>query len=330
MLYKIASFLLLTVFFNTALAQNKPILSFNAGGDFKIVQFTDTHIDIPGNKNRDVFEIVRGIILEERPDLVVLTGDVVTQDDPIQAYQLFEDLFAEFSIPWVVAFGNHDSQHNASRVEIANFLAEFPHCLNADKEETYGNSNFVLTIAGEESKEEALIYIMDSNSNSTLQPQVGGYGWFDFSQVQWYREKSKGFTEVNRGNPLPALAFFHIPLPEYAQAWSNETNPAIGVKNEEECSPEINTGMFAAMLEAGDVMGTFVGHDHINDYIGVHHGIALAYGRVTKMMKNLEEDPLAGGRVIVIKEGKREFETWIRDMNGLKELEVKWPNSFVN
>ena len=75
-------------------------------------------------------------------------------------------------------------------------------------------------------------------------------------------------------------------------------------------------------------MGTFVGHDHINDYIGVYHGMALAYGRVTKVMKNPDEDPLAGGRVIVLKEGKRTFETWIRDMDGKRELDCNWPDSF--
>ena len=142
---------------------------------------------------------------------------------------------------------------------------------------------------------------MDSNSYSTLQPEVDGYGWFDFSQINWYREKSSKYTLANNGNPLPALAFFHIPLPEYYNAWKNKVNRPIGVKFEEECSPDINTGMFSAMLERGDVIGTFVGHDHINDYIGVYYNIALAYGRVTKVMRG-RRDPLAGGRVIVLKE----------------------------
>ncbi|WP_192348700.1 metallophosphoesterase family protein [Algoriphagus sp. Y33] len=325
---KIPLFLLLIIFSYDVQAQQKLPLSFNSKGDFKIVQFTDTHVDIPGKHNLEVFDIIRSVIELERPDLIVLTGDVVTQDDPKEAFQLFEDLFAGLDLPWVVAFGNHESQHNAGRREVAAFLAEFPNCLNDDQEEAYGNSNFVLPVTGEQSKEEALIYIMDSNNRSTLKPQVDGYGWFDFSQVQWYREMSKRFTQNNGGIALPALAFFHIPLPEYSQAWNNKIHPPVGVKNEQECSPEINTGMFAAMLEAGDVMGTFVGHDHINDYIGVHHGLALGYGRVTKIMKNPDEDPLAGGRVIVMKKGKREFETWIRDMNGVKELECNWPGEF--
>lgn len=157
---------------------------------------------------------------------------------------------------------------------------------------------------------------------------MDGYGWFDFSQVDWYRKMSREFTGHNNGLPLPAVAFFHIPLMEYTQAVNRKDSIVIGVRSEEECSAEVNSGMFTSMLESGDVMGTFVGHDHINDYITVFHGIALAYGRVSKIMKS-PEDPLAGGRVIVLKEGKREFETWIRESNGKKVLPCSFPSSFV-
>jgi len=157
---------------------------------------------------------------------------------------------------------------------------------------------------------------------------VEGDGWFHFSQINWYLKKSKEFTLANDGTPLPALAFFHIPLPEYTQAWNNKISPPFGVKNEDECSPDINTGMFSAMLERGDVMGTFVGHDHINDYIGVYYNIALAFGRVTKILCNTEEDPLAGGRIIVLREGERKFETWIRNMDGNVKLNCIWPDFF--
>lgn len=87
--------------------------------------------------------------------------------------------------------------------------------------------------------------------------------------------------------------------------------------------------MYSAFLEFGDVMGIFVGHDHLNDYITVYHNIALAYGRVSKAMKDAE-DPLAGGRVITLKQGKREFDTWIRQMDGKKVLPCSFPASFTH
>ena len=84
--------------------------------------------------------------------------------------------------------------------------------------------------------------------------------------------------------------------------------------------------MFAAMLECGDVMGTFVGHDHYNDYIVNYYDIALVYGRASKIRN--QKKPALGGRVIVLKEGKRQFDTWIREGTGKKLDECAFPDSF--
>ena len=53
----------------------------------------------------------------------------------------------------------------------------------------------------------------------------------------------------------------------------------MGRAAEDECPGALNTGMFAAMVETGSVMGVFVGHDHDNDYVVAEKGIALGYGR---------------------------------------------------
>ena len=307
---------------SVANAEYNSTLKFNENGEFKIAQFTDTHVDLIEGANLNVYETIQTVIAIEKPDFVIFTGDNVTQNDPQEGYRRFASIFEKANLPWAAVFGNHDGESNVSREEIAEFLRTLPFCMNSDmgQDSIYGHSNFVLPVYGKEDKIAALLYCMDSNSTSTMKPTVDGYGWFDFSQIDWYRNKSKEYTLANGGTPLPALAFFHIPLPEYTQAWKNRRVRPLGVKNEKECAPDINTGMFTAMLEAGDVMGTFVGHDHLNDYIGVYYNIALAYGRVTKIMRDPKKDPLAGGRLIVLKEGKREFDTWIRDMNGKREL----------
>jgi hypothetical protein len=263
----------------------------------------------------------------EQPDLVVLTGDIVTEPDPSEGYRRLDSLFLHFNTPWVVVFGNHESEHKLSRKSLATMVEKLKGCLNADVGEIQGNSNFMLPIMGSHQKAAAIIYCMDSNAYSTLKPNIGGYGWFDFSQIEWYRKSSMANTLQNGGRPLPSLAFFHIPLPEYTQAFNQKNRKTVGVRNEDESCPEINSGMFTAMITCGDVMGTFVGHDHLNDYIAVFHNIALAYGRVSKIMKDAE-DPVAGGRIIVLKEGKREFDTWIRELNGNKVFPCSYPTSF--
>ena len=128
-------------------------------------------------------------------------------------------------------------------------------------------------------------------------------------QVQWYREQSARFTSENGGQPLPALAFFHIPLQEYRKIVHDETT--IGDYGDN-CvgDSEINAGFFAAMLEMGDVMGTFVGHDHLNNFVGLYKHIALAYGRVSGW--DAYGDIERGGRIIELYEGKFKFDTWVR------------------
>lgn len=302
-------------------------ISFNNSGELKIVQFTDTHIELKDTENLEAYTVIENVLKLEKPDLVVLTGDIVTEDNPQEALKKLAAIFEKYKTPWAMVFGNHESEHNLSRKDLSVFIEKLPFCINSNDIKSHGYSNFIQPVTGSNGKPAAQLYFMDSNEYSTLEPTVGGWGWFTHQQVTWYRENSGKLTVANNSNPFPALAFFHIPLPEYTAAWNNKAVPPIGVKNEDECSPVINTGMFAAMLECGDVMGTFVGHDHINDYIGVQYGIALAYGRVSKVMKD-KEDPLAGGRVILLKEGKREFDTWIRDMNGVKVLECNYPGSF--
>ncbi|MCE1197361.1 MAG: metallophosphoesterase family protein [Marinilabiliales bacterium] len=305
-------------------AKKLPSLHFHADGSFKILQFTDTHIHIASGSNLYSLELIKDLVALERPDLVVLTGDIVTEDPPTEGYKKLVAILQQTSTPWMVVFGNHESERKFSRTQLAQLVENLPGCLNSDVGGICGNSNFVFPIQTNNGKIGALIYGFDSNAYSTLKPVVDGYGWIGFNQIEWYRKVSEQYKRENGGQPLPALAFFHIPLPEYRQATEAKDARLIGVKNEEECCPEINSGLFTAILECGDIMGTFVGHDHINDYITSWHGIALAYGRVSKVMKS-PEDPLAGGRILVLHEGKREFDTWIRDKNGDKVLSTSFP-----
>ena len=143
-----------------------------------------------------------------------------------------------------------------------------------------------------------------------------GYAWFSFEKVKWFRKQSQEFTAANGGNPLPSLAFFHIPLPEFQEAFSS--GHFVGSKKEDVCCPKLNSGIFTAMLESQSVAGAFVGHDHNNDCATSFHGILLAYGRKTGSFSYLDL-PCDGGRVIEMEEGKRSFSTWIRTTSGAIE-----------
>lgn len=86
------------------------------------------------------------------------------------------------------------------------------------------------------------------------------------------------------------------------------------------------------MVEMGDVMGTFVGHDHSNDYCGTLHGIRLCYGRSTRYVSYVDgvrKDKFpTGARVIRLRADERQFETWIRQSDGLvAEMPILEPDA---
>ena len=54
--------------------------------------------------------------------------------------------------------------------------------------------------------------------------------------------------------------------------------------------------MFVNMLECGDIIGIFTGHDHDNDYAVAWQDVLLAYGRYTGGNTVYNHLPSNGGR----------------------------------
>jgi Predicted phosphoesterases, related to the Icc protein len=308
-------------------AAQKPSLKFNANKKFKVVQFTDLHVKHQDPKSDIVFERVNQVIKDEKPDMIILTGDIIFSKPAKENLRNVLKTVASHNIPFSILFGNHDDEFDVSREELIKISDEFPNSLTADEPNLSGVGNYILQVQGSAgNKTEALLYCLDSHAYSTI-PDVKGYGFINFDQINWYLNKSAGFTKGNNGKPLPALAFFHIALPEYAQAATSEDAQLYGIRREKSCPPALNTGMFTAMKQAGDVMGIFVGHDHNNDYAVSWHGILLAFGRYTGG-DTVYNDLPNGARVIELTEGERGFRTWIRTAAGTTQ-ETLFPSDYI-
>lgn len=310
-------------------AQHK-VLNFDTNGKFKIVQFTDIHYKQGVPASDVAIKLIEEVLDAEKPDLVVFTGDVIWAKPVLQG---LDEVFApvvERKIPWAYIFGNHDDEFDVSREELMKYVKKKPYCLaQPGNKKLKGIGNYVLEVRDSTNKKiKTVLYFMDSGSYTPIE-SIGGYNWFDFGQVEWYREQSAKYTRKNNKIPYPALAFFHIPLAEYPLMKADPKSIIIGNKDENECNGRLNTGMFAAMRIAGDVMGTFVGHDHNNDYIGMYHDIALAYGRYSGGKTVYNDLGLNGCRVIELTEDKREFNTYIRLLGGEKLFHVKYPDSIT-
>jgi Calcineurin-like phosphoesterase len=296
-------------------------LRFRDDGTFTILQLTDVHWrngDEADLRSRALIELALDV---EAPDLVALTGDIVSGEesaDPGAAYRSVAAPIEARGIPWAAVFGNHDDEGALSREDLLEVQRALPHCrTERGPRSVTGVGNYVLRLRASASDQlAAALYFVDSGAYNAL--GIGHYAWIARDQIEWYARTSARLRDERAtsgdATRLPALAFFHIPLPEYDDVW--RTAECRGHRHEPVCGPSANSGLFAALLEAGDVFGAFCGHDHVNDYEGELHGIRLCYGRATGFSPYGREGFLRGARVIRLLEGERRFETWVRLEDG--------------
>lgn len=313
--------------FSTIEAATQEIqLRFDRGGRFKIVQFTDMHLSRGEAEDGQTMALVEQILDIEKPQMVVLTGDTLSGTAKRrEMIALCGAVMAERKIPWAVALGNHDDerpeedQRPKDRRGLMEMFMSGPWSLSQQGPENIsGVSNYYLPIYDSKGTERKwVLYILDSNAY-TGNKELGAYDWIKTDQVAWYLQTSKTLAREHNGRPYPSLAFFHIPLMEYEYALADVNAHIVGHRHERVCCPRVNSGLFAAMLESGDVKGTFVGHDHVNDYEAELHGIRLIYGRATGYATYGRDGFPRGGRVIQIEEDGQTFTTWLRLEGGVK------------
>lgn len=295
-------------------------LRFGSQGRFRVVQLTDCHFGAGPGQDARTERLIAQVLEVERPDLVVLTGDVIDGErcrDAAAAWRQAARPMVERRIPWCSVFGNHDDEGRADRRALLRLQQRLPFCLSrAGPRSVSGVGNYALALlgAGRGSQPAAILYFMDSQAYSRT--GAGTYGWFGHDQVAWYRRSSRRLARG--GRRLPGLAFFHIPLPEWETAWT-EGYDRKGNRAEFVNCPRINSGMFAAFHERGDVLGAFCGHDHLNDGEATLFGIRLCYGRATGFGGYGKQGFARGARVIELAQGRREFETWLRLAGGTRE-----------
>lgn len=306
-----------------AFAQNT--LRFKKGL-FKIVQITDLHYKLGVKASEQGLACVREMVQTEKPDLVVVTGDIIYSAPADSTLSVVLKTFAQLGVPFCMTFGNHDYDFKTPAVALYNQMQKTPNCVMPVLQGK--NTDYSLPILSSNGKRTAaVLYCIDTHNKPAI-GGIGGYQWISHNQITWYRQRSMVYKQKNGGKPVPSLAFLHIPLPEFNYATDNTQCPMYGSRLEKAYSPSINSGMFASIKEMGDIMGVFCGHDHDNDYAVSYFNVLLAHGRFSG--GNTEYNHLTrGARVIVLKEGKREFDTWIREVGGNVLYRTTYPKSYV-
>ncbi len=329
------------------LTGHKIQLRFDENGEFRVLMMGDVQSSPPAPSERTM-NAIRTITEREQPDLVLFSGDNSTNCGDEASMRSYLDamtaVMEENGIPWAHVYGNHDEDNALSRKEQQVIYETYPHCVSrTGPEDLFGVSNYLLPIySSDETKTDPVfaIWALDTGNYYTDEGLAGEgaylgtpmfqghpnckYGYMPFSQVAWYYETSLAI-ENYLGYKLPSMMYFHIALQEYYEMASNTTVESVNFTGEQQeyiGSGPLNSGMFTALLERGDVSTVVCGHDHLNYFSGEYGGINLSYaGCIT--YDHYHDARITGARVFVIHEDNpEEIESYMSYVYGVNLKEV--------
>lgn len=291
--------------------------TFTTDRDLKVMQLTDVHIGggwMSLKKDSMAINAVATMIQAEKPDLVIVTGDVsypvffqAGTFNNLSSAKIFAALMERLGVYWTVAFGNHDTEAYSfySREQISDFYGNsgFEHCLfQKGPDDVDGFGNQVINVKNSKGIITQSLYIFDSHSytDNDYFGIMWKYDNIHENQVEWYRDNVNMLNAQNNAklkelnmeenSDIKSLAFFHIPLTEQRDAWYEYMEN--GFKDTEnvkyiygkagEGKKIIYCGMgqdnlFETMQELGSTKGIFCGHDHDNNFSIYYKGIRMTY-----------------------------------------------------
>jgi predicted MPP superfamily phosphohydrolase len=248
---------------------------------FKIIQFTDLHL-MDNEKDEITFLNIRKVIWDEKPDLVVFTGDQTMSIESKMLYEKLGHFMDEFVIPFTYVFGNHDAENGVSYDELNHVISNSRNLYFSAGPKNLGYSNFCIEVRGELNQLEKVLIFMDSHQEDTYLidgKKVWSYAAITSDQMKWYCNVVKNYTKEN--SKSTSILFMHIPLPEFKDVKNVTRSSLQGELNEQPSTSLINTGFFELIKTLDHSKAIFCGHDHYNDVHFMKDGILLAYGRVS-------------------------------------------------
>lgn len=299
---------------------------FTTDRDFKVMHLTDIHIGggfLSKTVDEKALNAIATMVTKEKPDLVVATGDIAFPVpymagtfNNYSGAKAFAHLMESLGVYWTVTFGNHDAEAYSyfDREAVAEFYSdkEFEHCLfQAGPEDVDGYGNHVIEVKNSKGIITQAMIMIDSQAyvnDSIIESIKGTYDNIHPNQVEWYEseilrmnaENSRAIKsirgDVNGGlfeqyGTVKTLAFFHIPLVEMADAWTEfQENNFKDTENFKYIEGIIGEGgrrvycgfgednLFEKMLELGSTKAMFNGHDHINNTTFEYKGVQFSYG----------------------------------------------------
>lgn len=284
--------------------------TFTTDSDLRIVQLTDVHIGggwMSYAKDKAAMTAVAELLQAEKPDLVIVTGDV-SYPVPFQAGTFnnktgaleFAALMNSLDCYWTIVYGNHDTEAYSyyTRDDLSELYLDekYSRCLfEKGPEDIYGAGNNIILVKNSKGVITQALVCIDSNTYTD--GDYFGIQWkYDNvheDQIAWYKKNIEELTARNKalGADIPkSLIFMHIPTGEYKTAFTEFSNNGykdtadvkyidgfIGETKGLIYCPLHDDNLFETALELGSTKGFFCGHDHYNSLSLEYKGIRLSY-----------------------------------------------------
>ncbi len=224
---------------------------FTTDRDFRVMQLTDVHLGggfLSRKEDKMTINAIAAMIETEKPDLIIVTGDVSfavpyisgTINNAI-AHRMFMRLMERLGIPWTITFGNHDSEayNYYNRATVSEMYADesLKYCLFMPDGDLSGEGNHVINVRNTAGLITESFYMIDTHAYTDKDPL--GIKWdYDYvkeDQIAWYADKIEAHKAANAAvyetlnneqkelyqNLLEpkSLMFMHIPLREVKAAY---------------------------------------------------------------------------------------------------------------
>jgi len=283
---------------------------------FKILTCADLHIH--SDHSELTFTVLSRFLEKEKPDLVILLGDNIVGRTDIVMQETLKRFFEERKQHWAFVLGNHDSERkikedikeaekkgkltreqkeqiNAEgRKWMFDSLSGGPYCVVRDEreDEISGSGNCIVNIKNSNGITQSLVffdsgdYIYDDKiKRKGFVTDKRSYDYIKEDQIAWYKKRIQEITAENGGIAPKSMAFFHIPLREYQEAFTHvvlkngRAKRVYGNNMEPVCASNIKSAIFEAFRESGSTNCVVCGHDHKNDSSIIYKGIRLMYSQ---------------------------------------------------
>ena len=263
---------------------------------------------------------VRSLVAQAKPDLIILTGDLVygSFDDSGSTFSWFCRMMDSLGVPWAPVFGNHDNESRRGVDWQCEMLSGCQNCLFRRGDVT-GNGNYsIALVIGE--RLVRVIHMVDSNGcKGSDDPAVTRECGIYPDQLASISETTEAIRLAN-GDAVPAFMAFQIPTVdfrevEYQKGYRTDerTKYTIGVdvpssdgdfgfQLETHRAKLVELDGFTDFLHETGIDGVFVGHFHATSTVIDYAGVRWVYGLKTGQYDYHVPGQL-GGTLITLADG---------------------------